>query len=431
MKQVESMVGDPERVDRARPHGEIRDESRGGEICTRSRRGVVDGREQPMHDEGMGQHHPLGKSDGLRDEVAGDGGVDRKAEPAPSVGPPEGFEVGDDTTIDRTGDRRPQEVDRGGVELQPRRETRDRPLHADEVAELAIDHFEALAHGPHRLRKLRTRGTREKRALIHLLDAHAVLALATHRSRLFSPARADRHGGGIDLARPKLCLRHNACDFTDLASAVRRGALSQRRRDSCCIRWIDTSDGADYKQPAPAHGFSLVAAGFTRASDAGFRTFYMDQTTLVSLASGGHPLIDIDLTVVVQFALFLILMFATNKLLFQPYLALRERRTAGIDGARGEAQRMTAEADAKLADYEKSLSIARDRANEEGRKVRGEAAAHERDVTEQARAHAQIAIDEAQAKMRAEAEAARGQLLPQADALASRIASKLLGREIA
>ncbi len=157
----------------------------------------------------------------------------------------------------------------------------------------------------------------------------------------------------------------------------------------------------------------------------------MDQTTLVSLASGGHPLIDIDLTAVVQFALFLVLMLATNKLLFQPYLALRERRTAGIDGARGEAQRMTAEADAKLAGYEKSLSIARDRANEEGRKVRGEAAAHEREVTEQARAHAQVAIDEAQAKMRAEAEAARGQLLPQADALASRIASKLLGREIA
>jgi F-type H+-transporting ATPase subunit b len=157
----------------------------------------------------------------------------------------------------------------------------------------------------------------------------------------------------------------------------------------------------------------------------------MDQTTLVSLASGGHPLIDIDLTAVVQFALFLILMFVSNKLLFQPYLALRERRRAGIDGARGEAERMTAEADAKLADYEKSLAVARSRANEEGRKVRAEAAAHEREVTEQARAQAQVAVDEAQTKMRAETEAARGQLLPQADAIASRIASKLLGREIA
>ena len=53
----------------------------------------------------------------------------------------------------------------------------------------------------------------------------------------------------------------------------------------------------------------------------------MDQTPIVSLAAG-HPLIDVDLTVVIQFALFLVLFFFSNKLLFQPYLALRERRLA-------------------------------------------------------------------------------------------------------
>ena len=156
----------------------------------------------------------------------------------------------------------------------------------------------------------------------------------------------------------------------------------------------------------------------------------MDQTTTV-LAAGGHPLIDIDATAFVQFALFLILMFVANKLMFQPYLVLRERRKAGIEGARAEADRMTAEADAKLADYEKQLSTARARANEEGRKIRTEAVAHEQDVTNKARASAQTAIDEAQAKMRADTEVARGQLLPQAEAIAKQIASKLLGREVA
>src|SRR5436190_10416712 len=125
---------------------------------------------------------------------------------------------------------------------------------------------------------------------------------------------------------------------------------------------------------------------------------------LTSLASG-HPLIDIDLTVLVQFGLFLLLFVAANKLLFQPYLALRERRKAGIDGARAEADRMTATADAKLADYEKSLAVARDRANEEGRKVRAEAAAHEKEVTDRARASAQKAIDDAQATMRSQTDA--------------------------
>jgi F-type H+-transporting ATPase subunit b len=156
----------------------------------------------------------------------------------------------------------------------------------------------------------------------------------------------------------------------------------------------------------------------------------MDQTPIVSLASG-HPLIDIDGTAVVQFVLFLLVYVIANKLLFKPYLALRERRKAGIDGARAEAERMTATADAKLADYEKQLKIARDRANDEGRKVRLEAAAHEKDATDKARAASQKAINDAQTKMRADTDAARAQLLPQADALAKQIASKLLGREVA
>jgi F-type H+-transporting ATPase subunit b len=159
----------------------------------------------------------------------------------------------------------------------------------------------------------------------------------------------------------------------------------------------------------------------------------MDQAILNSPATiaAGHPLIDIDWTVAVQFALFLVLFFFANKLLFQPYLALRERRKAGIEGARAEADQMTAQADAKLSDYEKQLEAARNRANEEGRKIRLEAVTHEKQVTDQARGAALKAMDEAQAKVRAETEAARVELLPQANALAKQIASRLLGREVA
>jgi F-type H+-transporting ATPase subunit b len=156
----------------------------------------------------------------------------------------------------------------------------------------------------------------------------------------------------------------------------------------------------------------------------------MDQTPIVSLAAG-HPLIDIDLTAVVQFVLFLALFAVANRFLFQPYLQLRERRRAGIEGAREEAERMTAEAEAKFASYEKQIAVARERAGEEGRKIRLEGIAHERDVTSAARAEAQKAIDEAQATMRRETEAARAQLMPQAAALARTISSKLLGREVA
>lgn len=150
-----------------------------------------------------------------------------------------------------------------------------------------------------------------------------------------------------------------------------------------------------------------------------------------STIASGHPLIDIDGTVFVQFGLFLVMYVIANKMLFQPYLALRERRRAGIDGARAEAERMTAEADAKLADYEKQLAIARQKGNEEGRKLRTEAVTHEREVTEKARAAAQKAIDEAGAKMRTEVEEARAKLMPEATVIAQKMASKLLGREVA
>jgi F-type H+-transporting ATPase subunit b len=156
----------------------------------------------------------------------------------------------------------------------------------------------------------------------------------------------------------------------------------------------------------------------------------MEQTPIVSLAAG-HPLIDIDATVIVQFVLFLVLFAIANRFLFQPYLRLRERRRAGIEGARAEATRMTAQADAKLADYEKQLAVAREGANDEARKIRAEASRIEREETDRARDKAQKALDEAQATVRRETEAARGQLLPQADALARSIASKLLGREVA
>jgi F-type H+-transporting ATPase subunit b len=154
----------------------------------------------------------------------------------------------------------------------------------------------------------------------------------------------------------------------------------------------------------------------------------MDQTPIVSLASG-HPLIDIDLTAFVQFALFLITVYVSNKLLFQPYLQLRERRKAGIEGARAEAERMTAEAE--RADHEKELAAARDQAAEEGRQIRREATEYEKKVTDDARRSAQEAFDKAQKQMRSQTEAARAQLLPQAQVLARSISSKLLGREVA
>ncbi len=158
----------------------------------------------------------------------------------------------------------------------------------------------------------------------------------------------------------------------------------------------------------------------------------MTQPMLMTLASAAeHPLIDIDLTALIQFLIFLVMAFASTQLLFKPYLRMREQRDDGMDGARKDAEALSAEADAKLVDYEQKLASARARAQEERRKIREEAAGHLQSVTEKARLAAQEAVQSATEKVRTETESARAELLPKADALAGQMVGKLLGREVA
>jgi F-type H+-transporting ATPase subunit b len=151
---------------------------------------------------------------------------------------------------------------------------------------------------------------------------------------------------------------------------------------------------------------------------------------LAAAAGSEHPLIDIDLTVLVQLAIFVAVGILASRALFRPYLRLREERSAGIEGAREEAARMTAQADAQLADYQSKLARARIRAEEERRKMRAEAAAHERQTLEGARGKAVAALDSARESITSQTAAARRELTPQADEIARKLAAKLLGREV-
>lgn len=158
----------------------------------------------------------------------------------------------------------------------------------------------------------------------------------------------------------------------------------------------------------------------------------MYQAALGTVAAGGeHPLIDIDGTLWIQLGLFLFMGLIVTNWLFKPYLRMREEREKGIEGARKEAETMSSEADARLADYESKLAAARSRAYDEQRKLRAEAAAYQVEVTDKARAEANKAIEESRAKVRDEVESARSELMPQAEVLAGQISAKLLGRKVA
>lgn len=157
----------------------------------------------------------------------------------------------------------------------------------------------------------------------------------------------------------------------------------------------------------------------------------MHHPVITSVASSGYPLIDLDLTILIQAAIFLLLAILATQLLFKPYLKLREDREEGIEGSRAKAADMSAEADARLADYEQKLAAARTRANDEQRAIRTEAAAHQREVTDKARKESEQAWESARDTVRTQTEKARKELAGRADELAADIATKLLGREVA
>jgi F-type H+-transporting ATPase subunit b len=143
------------------------------------------------------------------------------------------------------------------------------------------------------------------------------------------------------------------------------------------------------------------------------------------------PLIDIDGTILVQFVLFLTMLAILSRVLFRPYLKMREQRHQGIEGAKDAAKAMDARAHAIVADYDARLSRAKQRGNEERATLRQEGAAHERQVLGKARDQAQRALEEARKQVVDQATTARATLGAESTALARKIAGKILGRELA
>jgi F-type H+-transporting ATPase subunit b len=157
--------------------------------------------------------------------------------------------------------------------------------------------------------------------------------------------------------------------------------------------------------------------------------FFM--TLLMRAEEGPPPLIDLDGTILVQLGLFLLLWIVLWKLLFQPFLKVRDERAHGIEGSRKQAADMEAQARDAVKRYDEAFSRAKLRGAEERQKLRAEAAAHERQVLGVAREESQRALGSARTKIGADVEKAKKQLDAQASVIAKQVASRILGREVA
>lgn len=142
------------------------------------------------------------------------------------------------------------------------------------------------------------------------------------------------------------------------------------------------------------------------------------------------PIIDLDGTVLVQFAIFVVMYVVLRQFLFKPYLRMRQSRESHIQGAEKKARDLEQRRESIEAEYQMRMQKARAGADEERMRMQAEARTREADVLGQARTRAQQRLAEAQAKIAAQVATAQAALEKQAEPLARSLLQKLLRREI-
>jgi F-type H+-transporting ATPase subunit b len=125
------------------------------------------------------------------------------------------------------------------------------------------------------------------------------------------------------------------------------------------------------------------------------------------------------------------MMAVCSRLLFKPYLKLRDQRRDSTEGARHEAQSMQKRAQEMVENYDAQLTRARQRGAEEMQRLRAEGSARERELLGIARDEALKALEAARLRISTEAGMAKKQLEQQTTALTRQIVTKILGREAA
>ena len=150
---------------------------------------------------------------------------------------------------------------------------------------------------------------------------------------------------------------------------------------------------------------------------------------------GGHehaqPIIDLDNTVLVQFGLFLLMMLILHYALFKPFLRARLEREDRIDGERKRARDMEEAAKTKISDFEGKLEKAKQAGIGLRENARKDAAVREKQILESARSESAKLVETQRAAIAKSGETARAKLRAAADDWARRLASRILGREVA
>lgn len=137
---------------------------------------------------------------------------------------------------------------------------------------------------------------------------------------------------------------------------------------------------------------------------------------------------EVNVTLLIQLALFLVLLAGLSRFLFAPFLRIYDERERRIEGAAAEATQLLAGSDRKSEQIETRLRDAQDEARQILRELREKGVAKERALIDEARTSAQLRLEGARTELRGTTERVRQKLRAEAQTLAGEIVEKVLNR---
>lgn len=141
-------------------------------------------------------------------------------------------------------------------------------------------------------------------------------------------------------------------------------------------------------------------------------------------------MIELNWTLFLQFANFMILMAVLNALLYKPLRAALQARKDTIEGSRAKVQDIDEQVQAQIARYEAQLQEARQQGGEERAALRKTAQEEEARILGGANQKAAEKLQSIKEQIQEEAGVARQTLRNETKTLAQDIAGKVLGRAV-
>ncbi len=154
------------------------------------------------------------------------------------------------------------------------------------------------------------------------------------------------------------------------------------------------------------------------------------QGLLLLLVANDRPLINVDITLLLNIGLWVALFFFLKATFWTPMLDLLAAREEGTEGQRRDATRLGGEAKQLRGDLEDKLRGARESASRQREALRAEGTKAESDLLEKVRSEVGASVEKQKAEIAVQREKVRSEILATVPALAAEMAARVLRREV-